>query len=61
MPQEVFHGIAAYFVRTEAKIAQLNSDNIEVKSKDNNMISVGDLSIDRASYTIMIRDKKIGF
>lgn len=31
----------------------------EVKSKDNNLISVGDLSIDRASYTIMIKDKKI--
>ena len=31
----------------------------EVKNKDNNLISVGDLSIDRASYTIMIKDKKI--
>ncbi len=31
----------------------------EVKSKDNNLISVGDLSIDRASYTIMVKDKKI--
>jgi len=33
MPQETFHGIAAFFARTEAKIPQLNSDGIEIKSK----------------------------
>ena len=31
----------------------------EVQSKDNNLISVGDLTIDKTSYTIMIKDKKI--
>lgn len=31
----------------------------EVKSKDNALISVGDLTIDKTSYTILIRDKKI--
>lgn len=31
----------------------------DVKSKDSNLISVGDLSIDKTSYTIMIKDKKI--
>ena len=31
----------------------------EVKSKDNNLIAVGDLTIDKTSYTIMIKDKKI--
>lgn len=31
----------------------------EVKSKDVNLISVGDLTIDKTSYTIMIKDKKI--
>jgi len=31
----------------------------EVKSKDNTLISVGDLSIDKTSYTIIIKDKKI--
>ena len=34
MPQETFHGVAAYFARTEAKIAQNDSNGIEVKSKD---------------------------
>lgn len=33
MPQETFHGMAAFFVRAEAKIPQLNSDGIEVVSK----------------------------
>jgi hypothetical protein len=33
MPQETFHGMAAFFARTEAKIAQLDSNGIEVKSK----------------------------
>ncbi|MFT5526792.1 MAG: hypothetical protein ACI9HK_004772, partial [Pirellulaceae bacterium] len=33
MPQETFHGIAAFFVRAEAKIAQLDSNGIEVVSK----------------------------
>ena len=31
----------------------------EVKGKDNNLISVGDLTIDKTSYTIMIKEKKI--
>ena len=31
----------------------------EVKSKDVNLISVGDLTIDKTSYTIIIKDKKI--
>ena len=31
----------------------------EVKSKDNALIAVGELTIDKTSYTIMIRDKKI--
>lgn len=31
----------------------------EVKGKDNNLISVGDLTIDKTSYTIMIKDEKI--
>ena len=31
----------------------------DVKSKDVNHITVGDLTIDRTSYTIMIKDKKI--
>lgn len=31
----------------------------EVKSKDNNLIAAGDLTIDKTSYTIMIKDKKI--
>ncbi|MCG8310333.1 MAG: response regulator transcription factor [Cytophagales bacterium] len=31
----------------------------EVKSKDINLISVGDLTIDKTSYTILIKDKKI--
>ena len=31
----------------------------EVKSKDVNLISVGDLTIDKTSYTIMIQNKKI--
>jgi hypothetical protein len=33
MPQETFHGIAAFFVRAEVKVAQLDSNGIEVKSK----------------------------
>jgi len=33
MPTEVFHGMAAFFTRTEAKVAQLHSNEIEVKSK----------------------------
>ena len=33
MPQEVFHGMAAFFARTEAKVAQFDSNDIEVKSK----------------------------
>lgn len=33
MPQETFHGMAAFFVRTEAKVAQFNSDDIEIVSK----------------------------
>ncbi len=31
----------------------------EIKSKDNTIISVGDLTIDKTSYTIDIKDKKI--
>jgi two-component system alkaline phosphatase synthesis response regulator PhoP len=31
----------------------------EVKSKDSNLISVGDLTIDKTSYTIMKKDQKI--
>lgn len=31
----------------------------EVKSKENYLISVGDLTIDKTSYTIIIKDKKI--
>lgn len=31
----------------------------EVKSKDNNLISIGDLTIDKTSYTIIIKDKNI--
>lgn len=31
----------------------------EVKSKDNNLISVGDLTIDKSSYTIIIKDNTI--
>jgi len=31
----------------------------EVKSKDNNLLSFGDLTIDKTSYTIIIKDKKI--
>lgn len=31
----------------------------EVKSKDSNLIAVGDLTIDKTSYTILIKDKKI--
>jgi len=34
MPTEVFHGMAAFFARTEAKIPQLDSGGIEVKSRD---------------------------
>ena len=34
MPQETFHGMAAFFVRTEAKIPWNESDLIELKSKD---------------------------
>lgn len=34
MPQETFHGIAAFFARTEAKVPQLDSAGIEIKSKD---------------------------
>lgn len=33
MPQETFHGIAAFFARTEAKVSKLNSNGIEIKSK----------------------------
>ncbi len=33
MPQETFHGMAAFFARTEANIPQLDSNGIEVKSK----------------------------
>ncbi len=33
MPTETFHGMAAFFTRTEAKIPQLDSNGIEVKSK----------------------------
>jgi len=33
MPQETFHGFAAFFARTEAKVAQLHSDQITVTSK----------------------------
>jgi two-component system alkaline phosphatase synthesis response regulator PhoP len=31
----------------------------EVKSKDNNVITVGELTIDKTSYTIIVKDKKI--
>lgn len=31
----------------------------EVKSKDNNVITVGELTIDKTSYTIIVEDKKI--
>jgi two-component system alkaline phosphatase synthesis response regulator PhoP len=31
----------------------------EIKSKDNTIISVGDLTIDKTSYTIDVKDKKI--
>lgn len=31
----------------------------EVKSKDNTIITVGDLTIDRTSYTIIIQDRKV--
>lgn len=34
MPTEVFHGMAAWFTRTDAKIAQFDSNLIEVVSKD---------------------------
>lgn len=33
MPQETFHGIAAFFARVNTKIPQLNSDLIEISSK----------------------------
>ncbi len=33
LTQERFHGVAAFFARTNAKIAQLTSDNIEVLDK----------------------------
>jgi len=33
MPQETFHGMAAFFARTTAKIPQRDSDGIEIKSK----------------------------
>ena len=31
----------------------------EIKSKDNSIISVGELTIDKTSYTIIVKDKKI--
>lgn len=31
----------------------------EAKNKDNNLIAAGDLAIDKASYTVMIKEKKI--
>ena len=31
----------------------------EVKGSDNNLIAVGDLTIDKTSYTIIVKDKKI--
>lgn len=31
----------------------------EVKSNDNSLIAVGDLTIDKTSYTIMVKDRKI--
>ncbi len=34
MPQETFHGFAAFFARTKVKIAQNNSDGIEITSSD---------------------------
>lgn len=34
MPQETFHSLAAFFVRTEAKLPWNDSSGIEVKSKD---------------------------
>jgi len=34
MPQETFHGLAAFFARADAKVAQLDSDQITVVSKD---------------------------
>jgi hypothetical protein len=34
MPQETFHGMAAFFIRAEAKIPQRDSDAIEVVSKN---------------------------
>ncbi len=33
MPTEVFHGMAAFYARTEAKIPQLHSSGIEIKGK----------------------------
>lgn len=33
LTQEMFHGVAAFFARAEAKIAQLDSAGIEIKSK----------------------------
>ena len=46
-PRALMSRIAAMFRRGEAK------------GKDNNLISVGDLTIDKTSYTIMIKEKKI--
>lgn len=34
MPQETFHGFAAFFARTKVKIAQNDSDGIEISSSD---------------------------
>ncbi len=31
----------------------------EAKTRDNNLIAIGDLTIDKASYTVMIKEKKI--
>ena len=33
LTQEMFHGVAAYFARTDVKIAQLNSNGIDIRSK----------------------------
>jgi two-component system alkaline phosphatase synthesis response regulator PhoP len=46
-PRALISRIAAIFRRGEAKI------------KDNNLITIGDLVIDKESYTVMIKEKKI--
>jgi two-component system alkaline phosphatase synthesis response regulator PhoP len=46
-PRALISRIAAIFRRGEAK------------AKDNNLITIGDLVIDKESYTVMIKEKKI--